>query len=112
MIDPKALAEAASVSTVLDDASPELTRTYSEAILNVAEKSGKVDEVLEELEAIRDDVIGKYPTFGLMMGSPLRNPAEKDRLIVSLFEGKADPTVVNFLRILNRHGRLELLGSI
>jgi F-type H+-transporting ATPase subunit delta len=112
MTDPKALAEAASAATVFDSASPELARTYSEAILNVAEKTGGVEEILEELEAIRDEVIGKFPTFAMMMGSPLRNPAEKDRLIVSLFEGKADPTVVKFLRVLNRHGRLELLGSI
>jgi F-type H+-transporting ATPase subunit delta len=112
MTDPKSLAAAVSAATVFDNEAPELARAYSEAILNVAEKAGNVDEVLEELDAIHDDVVAKFPAFALMMVSPLRTPADKDRLIVSLFEGKADPMVVNFLRVLNRHGRLELLGSV
>ena len=44
------------------------------------------------------------------MGSPVRTAADKDRLIAQAFEGRTLPTTVHFLRVLNRHGRLELLG--
>ena len=54
----------------------------------------------------------KFPTFAEMMGSPVRTAADKDRLIAQAFEGRALPTTVNFLRVLNRHGRLDLLGPV
>jgi F-type H+-transporting ATPase subunit delta len=54
----------------------------------------------------------RFPTFAVMMESPVRTAADKDRLIAQAFEGRALPTTVNFLRVLNRHGRLGLLGPV
>jgi F-type H+-transporting ATPase subunit delta len=99
-------------STVLDDKAPKLSRTYADALLNAAEKSGEVDEVLDELDAIAKDVFGQFPVFADMMRSPIRSVAEKDRMIVRIFEGRALPIVVRFLRVLNRHGRMELIGPV
>ena len=95
-----------------DDKVSDLARTYAEALVGAAEKEGPVDEVLDELEAIRSFVIGKYPTFALMMTSPLRSTADKDRIIVQTFERHALPISVRFLRVLNRHGRLELIDRV
>ena len=100
------------VPTVYDAGSPELARTYADALVNAAEKSGEAEAILEELEQIRDFVLTKFPKFAVMMGSPLRTLADKDRIIVQAFEGNASPIAVRFLRVLNRHGRLELLGAI
>lgn len=105
--------EHAPIATRAYDArSSELARTYADALVNAAEKSGEADDVIGELEQIRDFVLTKFPTFAVMMGSPLRTSADKDRIIVQAFEGRAMPTSLNFLRVLNRHGRLELLGPI
>jgi F-type H+-transporting ATPase subunit delta len=104
--------EKAAVSSVFDEMSSELSRTYAEALVNVAEKSEQAEEILEELDAIRAFVATSLPTFALMMGSPLRSAAEKDKVIVKAFEGRVSPTSSRFLRVLNRHGRLELLGAI
>jgi F-type H+-transporting ATPase subunit delta len=101
-----------TVSAGFDEKASELAKTYAEALLNAAVKAGKPEDVLGELDAIRDFVAGKFPTFALLMRSPVRSVAQKDQLLVKLFEGKALPTTVHFLRVLNRHGRLELLGSI
>jgi F-type H+-transporting ATPase subunit delta len=106
------LSENATVPTVFDESASALTRTYAEALINAAEKTGQAEDVLAELDAILAFVVEKFPTFALMMGSPLRSGADKDRIIVEAFEGKAMPMSVHFLRVLNRHGRLELLGSI
>jgi F-type H+-transporting ATPase subunit delta len=99
-------------ATVLEDVKPELTRVYAEALLNAAEKAGDVDGLLDELEAIRTELLGKFPAFALMMGSPLRTVSEKDRIIGKILEGRASPIVVRFLRVLNRHDRIALLASV
>jgi F-type H+-transporting ATPase subunit delta len=111
-VSTKAKAVADDSATVLDDAAPELTRTYAEALLNAAQKEGKVEEVLDELEAVRSDVFERFPAFADMMRSPVRTVPDKDRIIVKTLDGRASPIVVRFLRVLNRHGRLELLGAV
>jgi F-type H+-transporting ATPase subunit delta len=105
-------ASPAVVPTVFDETALEIARTYADALLNAASKAGSVDEVLEELDAIVEFISTKYPRFVQMMASPLRSVAEKDRIIEEAFEGRTLPTSVNFLRVLNRHGRLRLLRSV
>src|SRR5262245_24233497 len=102
----------AAVPLVFDQQSSELSRTYARALINAAGKSGQAEEILDELDAIRAFVVTTLPSFALMMGSPLRSTAEKDKIIVKTFEGRISPTSHRFLRVLNRHGRLELLGAI
>jgi F-type H+-transporting ATPase subunit delta len=96
--------------TVLDQVAPELTRNYAEALLNAS--GDEVNAVLEELEAIQTDVLQVQPRFAAILGSPSVSDAEKDRILTDTFEGHALPTVVKFLRVLNRHGRLAMLSSV
>jgi F-type H+-transporting ATPase subunit delta len=98
--------------TVFEDDAPEATRSYAEALLGAAEKQGQVDEVLDELDAIASDVLVAHPRFAALLTSASKPVAEKDRILVDTFEGRAIPTVVRFLRVLNRHGRLGLVGPV
>lgn len=95
-----------------EERSSALARTYGEALVNAAEKTGIAGEILDELDAIGDFVTTKFPTFAQMMSSPVRTLADKDRIIAKAFDGRVHPTSVHFLRVLNRHGRLDLLGPI
>jgi F-type H+-transporting ATPase subunit delta len=100
------------IETVLDD-HPEVTRSYSEALINAAEKEeGLVDVVLEELDEISFSMLPAHPAFAALLTSPLVSPADKDRILVDVFSERALPIVVRFLRVLNRHGRLGSLGAI
>ncbi len=99
-------------SSPFDEGSSELARTYAEALVNAAETAGNAEDVLDELDAIREFVTTKFPTFSEMMSSPIRNQADRDRVITKAFEGRALETSVRFLRVLNRHGRLGLLAPI
>jgi F-type H+-transporting ATPase subunit delta len=101
--------EAFIPETVLDVA-PELTRNYAEALLNAS--GDEVNDTVEELEAIEAQILRIYPRFAAILASPSVSEAEKDRILVDTFEGRALPTVVRFLRVLNRHGRLALLWSV
>ncbi|SIO21690.1 ATP synthase F1 subcomplex delta subunit [Singulisphaera sp. GP187] len=96
--------------TVLEDV-PQVTRSYSEALVNAAQNAGQVDEILDELDAIFNEVLGPDTEFAAVLASPLVSPADKDRTLVSVFEGRVHPTVINFLRVLNRHGRFGSLGA-
>lgn len=95
-----------------NEKSSELARTYGDALVNAAEKTGDAEDVLDELDAIRDFVTTRFPTFAVMMDSPVRSTSDKDDVIVKTFEGRVLPTSIHFLRVLNRHGRLGMLGSI
>ncbi len=105
-------ADAAIVDTVGDDEQPEVSRSYAEALLNAAGRSNEVDEVLDELDAIGTEVLKAHPKFADVLASPLIPAHEKDQILQKAFDGKAKPTVVRFLRVLNRHGRLGACGPI
>jgi F-type H+-transporting ATPase subunit delta len=109
MSDGAASPEAFIPETVLDVA-PELTRNYAEALLNAS--GDEVNDAVEELEAIEAQILRPNPRFAAILASPSVSEAEKDRILVDTFEGRALPTVVRFLRVLNRHGRLALLWSV
>ncbi len=95
--------------TVLDVA-PELTRNYAEALLNAA--GADVNAVVEELEAIETEVFRPYPKFAAILASSSVSEVEKDRILVDTFAERTQPTVIRFLRVLNRHGRLGLIRSV
>ncbi|MDR3635083.1 MAG: ATP synthase F1 subunit delta [Isosphaeraceae bacterium] len=95
--------------TVFDEVSVELSRTYAEALVGAAEGQGQVEAALEELDAIVAEVLVPYPKFAALLASQLLAQKDKDRILVDTFEGRALPLVLQFLRVLNRHGRLGLL---
>jgi F-type H+-transporting ATPase subunit delta len=96
--------------TVFDESTTEHARTYADALINAAGKDAEA--AVEELEEIVADVIHGHPRFAEILGASGPAIPEKDRILVEVFEGRALPVVVNFLRVLNRHGRLELLEQV
>jgi F-type H+-transporting ATPase subunit delta len=47
-----------------------------------------------------------------MMASERLPVAERDRILVDVFGGRASDLVLRFLRVLNRHGRMGLLAPV
>lgn len=98
--------------TVFDEESVQIARTYAEAIVNVAAKTGEVESIVGELEEIEDDVLRPYPEFAVLLASPSVPAPEKDRILAQLFEGRAQPIVIRLLSVLNAHGRLGLIAPV
>jgi F-type H+-transporting ATPase subunit delta len=94
------------------DESIALARRYAEALIDAAQKEGSVDAVLDELAEIEEDVLKAFPRFAEILASGRIPSAEKDRMLRALFEDRASGIVLRFLRVLNRHGRLNLLGVV
>ena len=66
MSEPRPEAENPPVATrAFDEKTSELARTYAEALIGAAAKEGSVDEVLEELTAIRAFCVGAAPSTAL-----------------------------------------------
>jgi F-type H+-transporting ATPase subunit delta len=104
--------DAAAHRTVLDDVAPELTRSYAEALVNVAQKGDDPSALLDELDELVADVFVANRRFASMLGSPALSVKDKDRILSETFGGRASDTLAKFLRVLNQHDRLDLLGPV
>jgi F-type H+-transporting ATPase subunit delta len=98
--------------TVFDVGTERIARTYAEALLRAAEKRNQADEILEELEALTQQVFQKDPHFQMFLNSGAMGRERKAHVIRSAFENRASDLLVNFLQVLNDHERLDLLPAI
>lgn len=99
------------VASVLEDPSAQaVARVYADAFLQAA--GDKAVELLEEFTSLQDDVLSRNPQFAeLLLGHRLGRD-EKVQLIDRVIAGQASPLFTNFLRVLAKHDRLDLLPSI
>lgn len=98
--------------SVLDESAAVRARPYAEALLNVAEAQGDVDSVLDEFDEIVRNVLEPYPRFADLLADPSLATVEKDRILTDAFQGKISDVALRFLRVLNRHGRLDLIAPV
>ena len=85
---------------------------YAKSLIDAAEKAGNTETVLEQLDSFVVDVLGGIGRLADALESPRVSQEDKTRLIDSALSGKADPTLVNFLKVLNAHSRLDCLRAI
>jgi len=85
---------------------------YAKALLGATERSGETEAVLDEFDAVLRDVFDRFPKLEAVLGSGLVLPEEKVDVIDRVFRGRACPTLVNFLKVVARHGRLDCLRAI
>jgi F-type H+-transporting ATPase subunit delta len=93
-----------------DPSSQAIARTYADALLDAA-GSGTQD-ALEALSSFVDDVLDKLPALREVLFSRVIGREEKIRLIDQAIAPRTSPLVANFLRVLVRHDRLELVAPI
>jgi F-type H+-transporting ATPase subunit delta len=98
--------------SLLADNQVELVRHYAEALVNAATGEGQPEASLDDLSAIEDEVLKKFPRLRQLLASDRVSPARKDQLLVEVFGDRVSNLVLRFLRVLNRHGRLGLLTAV
>lgn len=98
--------------TVFDEVELELARTYAEALLGAARKTGEVEAVLDELDEVVADIWLEKPEFAALLSSPVVSAVDKGRILNEAFGGRALPIIGNFFGVLNHHGRLGLVQAI
>jgi F-type H+-transporting ATPase subunit delta len=106
------MAENAQTENSFDAGRQHLGLVYAKALLGAAEKAGQAASVLEELESLQNDVLKSLPALRLTLNSPRVAQEEKVTLLDKAFRGKMSGTLLNFLKVTARHGRLDCLPDI
>jgi F-type H+-transporting ATPase subunit delta len=98
--------------TVMDVTVEQVARVYAKAFMGFAAKAPKPESLVEELKSIVVDVLDRFPKLEEVLKSSLVSPEQKEALLDRLFSKAASTEVTNFLKVLARHGRLELLRPV
>lgn len=106
---PPADQSSAKHETVMDVTEEQIARVYAQAFLGATEKSANADGMVEELWSIASDVLGRFPKLEQTLRSSLVSQEQKEQLLGRIFGGKASKEVLNFLKVLSRHGRLGIV---
>ncbi len=104
-------AETARPKHVLEDPSARsIAMVYAVALLDAAKAAG-VNEPLQEFGELLDAVHSK-PEFESLLSSPMLNPDDKQGLVERTLKPRCSEFMGNFLVVLAKHDRLDLLSTI
>ena len=98
--------------TVFDDATQHVAHVYARALLNAAQKEGKTEEIVEDLDALVREVLPRDPYLEAFLTSRAVGRERKAQALRAAFHGRASDLFLNFLLVLNEHDRLEALRAI
>jgi len=84
---------------------------YSEVLFDLAEQSGEINAVHEELVCV-GQILKREPEFATLLSSELIKSQEKTGIIRRVFDGQLSGLTVNFLCVLARRGRVGFLSGI
>lgn len=89
----------------------QLGSVYAKALLGVGEKSGKTNELLEELSAVAE-AVSNQPSLNSTLQSPQVGSEEKLKLVGKIFEKKVSAPMMNFLKVLVGKDRFDCVAAI
>jgi F-type H+-transporting ATPase subunit delta len=98
-------------STADNVAAHRIAAVYAKALIGAAENAGTTDAAVGEFDAVAA-ALERFPKLEAIFASALIGPEEKLPMLDRLFGTKVSPLVLNFLKVLARHGRLEIVRPI
>ena len=84
---------------------------YARSLLELANERNQAEEVGREIAGIRE-VTEQNPTFAAFLADPGISATERTATLEKVFRGRVSPLVMNFLSVMNNHGRLRMLGAV
>jgi len=88
-----------------------ISKTYGEAIFELAVSENKLDAFQEEIQMILE-LLKENPEFSALMKHPKIPREEKLQVVESAFHGKVSDEITGFLRLIVEKGRYENLEEI
>src|ERR1700748_3681928 len=95
--------------TVMDVTEERIAQVYAKAFLAATENSADADGMVEELSSFSEDVLNRFPKLEQALRPSLVSEEQKEGMLGRIFQGKASKDVLNFLKVLSRHGRLGIV---
>ncbi len=88
-----------------------ISKTYGEALFELAVEEDKVDSLTEEIQALRQ-VLAQNRALGSLMTHPKIIKEEKIQVIKNIFEGRIDQELLAFLVLIITKDRYSEADSI
>lgn len=98
--------------SALEVAQRPVATVYARGLLAAGEKAGQSDRVLEELSSLVDDVLPAVRGLDVLLSSQFVDAEQKELVLDKALAGKASPLVLDSLKVLARHERLDHLRTI
>ena len=95
-----------------DDESMHVGPIYAKALLAAIGSSGNVDSMMEQFHSLVHDVFDKQPVLEAALANPKLASEEKIRVLDKAFAGKMDGTLLTFLKVVSRRGRMNSIRGI
>ena len=95
----------------IDAQSREVGVVYAKAFLAAAKKAGQTDPLVEEFDSFVN-ALRTLPKFEKVLSSAIVSHNDKAALLDRALKGKASAIVLNFLKVVSSHGRLNCLRGI
>lgn len=89
-----------------------LGAVYAKALLGAAEPHHQSELVVEELDALVDEVLRISPDLEVTLASPRISVADKSALLDRIFGGRLSEQTLTFLKVVGQHGRLDCIRQI
>ena len=84
---------------------------YSDVMFELAEETGRIDEVRQDLAAV-SKLLRQEPDFMTLLSSPRLKEGEKVQMIRRVFDGRVNAMTLDFLSVLARRNRVGFLPGI
>ena len=88
----------------------EAASVYGEALYALAKDENKSDMMLGQLKALNES-FNQVPDFLRLLSAPNLSKIERKGILDTCFKGKADPYLLNFLKILMEKGYIRQFSS-
>ena len=98
-------------SKAVDVGAQRIAATYAKSFLGAAHKSDQIEGLVDELSSVAA-ALSQFPRLEAVFGSALVSEDEKKQIVDRVFGGKLSPLVLDFLKVLARHGRLDLSRAV
>ena len=95
-----------------DVGAEQIASVYARALLQAAEKAAQADEVIDSFDQLMEEAIRPFPKLAEILASALISHDQKAAMLDRLFADRLPPLLLNFLKVLSRHGRLDLLATV
>jgi F-type H+-transporting ATPase subunit delta len=105
------MTEVEKIPVVLDASMVQVGEVYAHALLAEGQKHGHVDRLVEQLSQF-GKVLNDLPKLRMALESPKFPYENKAALIDKSLQGRADKSLMDFLKILARRGRFDCFPAV
>ncbi len=88
-----------------------VSKTYGDALLELAREENRMDELFDEILLLRD-VLEQNPDFARLMNHPKIDREEKEAVVESVLKGRVSDEVTGFFKLVVANDRYADLSSI